>query len=48
MLWSRDPRHPSLRFKPFKNRQWSDSSTSDGAEFFPARIESRDFVTRRA
>ena len=21
--WSRDPRHPSLRFKPFKNNQWS-------------------------
>jgi hypothetical protein len=21
--WSRDPRHPGLRFKPFKNNQWS-------------------------
>lgn len=22
-IWSRDPRHPSVRFKPFKNNQWS-------------------------
>ena len=22
-VWSRDPRHPSLRFKPFKNNHWS-------------------------
>ena len=22
-VWSRDPRHPSLRFKPFKKNQWS-------------------------
>jgi hypothetical protein len=22
-LWSHDPRHPSLRFKPFKKDQWS-------------------------
>jgi len=22
-LWSTDPRHPSLRFKPFKRNQWS-------------------------
>lgn len=22
-LWSRDPRYPSLRFKPFKDNQWS-------------------------
>jgi hypothetical protein len=21
--WQRDPRHPSLRFKPFKSNQWS-------------------------
>ena len=21
--WSRDPRHPALRFKPFKGNQWS-------------------------
>lgn len=21
--WQRDPRHPSLRFKPFKDDQWS-------------------------
>ena len=22
-VWSHDPRNPSLRFKPFKNNQWS-------------------------